>query len=212
MGKGWNRLQRQNRSCTSYLFPSILPQCSGLVQFPLQAGLALLYFNSSAPETSWLPSLGPNIDTRKVPASWQRIAKGSSYRFIPPSCGFSSMRLRSGRVQKPDWTERQNGAVCIWQRCMQGEKVVGNVPCPDLQPTLSVLREAGRIDEAGKAPWSLGTNETNPDPEWEKWQSVQLSRAWIGNRKQKNNIDQGKQRTIYKLSHRTFLGRMCVFG
>lgn len=212
MGKGWHTLKRQNFSYNSYLFPRILLQCSGLEWFPLQAGLDLLYFSSSAPETSCFPSLSPNIDTRKVPASWQRFAKGSSYRFIPPSCGLSSMRFRSGRLQKPDWTERQNRGVCIWQRCMQGEKVIGNVPCLDLQPILSVLREAGRIDEVGKAPWSLGTNETNPDPEWEKWQSVQLSRAWIGNRKQKNNIDQGKQRPIYKLSHRTFLGRMCVFG
>lgn len=164
MGKGWHILKHQNLSCNSYLFPSILLQCSGLEQFPFQAGLDLPYFSSSAPETSCFPSLSPNIDTHKVPASWQRIAKGSSYRFIPPSCGLSSMRFKSGRLQKPDWTERYNRG-CVYMTKVHGGREGGwEWPLPWFAThTLSLEgREARRIDEAGKATMKLGNQWDQP--------------------------------------------------
>lgn len=184
---------------------------TGAISVPGGAWSACSISAPRPPKTSCFPSLSPNIDTRKVPASWQQTAKGSSYRFIPPSCGLSSMRFRSGRIQTL-WLDGKAEQKYVYMREVHPERG-GSWECPLPWWAAHTFGLEGSRENwwSEQGTTKLG-NRWDTDPKWENWQSVQLSRAWIGNRKQKNNIDQGKQRTIYKLSHRTFLGRMRVFG
>lgn len=104
-GGKWPSLEDQNLHAA--LSPIISLQLVDIIPAPncrdfrFHAGLGLLYLSSSLSWNILLSQpLSHHRDTLSC-ASWHRIAKGSSYRFIPPSCDLSSMRFGPGRIQKP---------------------------------------------------------------------------------------------------------------
>lgn len=91
----------------SYLSPIISLQLANIIpaencrDFRFHSGLDLLYLSSSL---SWNILLSQPLSHHSYMltyANWHRIVKGSSYRFIPPSCDLSSLRFGPGRIQKP---------------------------------------------------------------------------------------------------------------
>lgn len=106
-GEGWPLLKDQNLPCNSYLSPIISLQLVNIIpaencrDFRFHSGLDLLYLSSSL---SWNILLSQPLSHHSYTltyANWHRIVKGSSYRFIPPSCDLSSLRFGPGRIQKP---------------------------------------------------------------------------------------------------------------
>lgn len=122
---------------------SIIP-AQNCRDFRFHAGLALLYLSSSLSRNILLSQpLSHHRDTLSC-ASWHRIAKGSSYRFIPPSCDLSSMRFGPGRIQKPVRLDRQpEQGQFPWEKCTQKKKDSWPSPWPNLQTALLPAREAG---------------------------------------------------------------------
>lgn len=109
VGKKKNQpsLEDQNLPCNSYVSPIISLLLASIIpaqdcrDFRFHAGLDLLYLSSSLSCNILLSQPLPHHRYRLSCANWHRIAKGSSYRFIPPSCDLSGMRFGPGRVQKP---------------------------------------------------------------------------------------------------------------
>lgn len=106
VGGKWPPLEDQNLPCNSYLSPIISLQLANIIPaencrgFRFHSGLDLLYLSSSF---SWNILLSQPLSHHRFTltcANWHRIVKGSSYRFIPPSCDLSSLRFGPGRIQK----------------------------------------------------------------------------------------------------------------
>lgn len=106
VGKKLPPLEDKNLPRNSYLSPIISPRLADIPAencrgFRFHSGLNLLYLNSSL---SWNILLSQPLSHHWYTltcANWHRIVKGSSYRFIPPSCDLSRLRFGPGRIQKP---------------------------------------------------------------------------------------------------------------
>lgn len=169
-------LEDQNLPCNSDLSPIISLQLANITPaencrgFQFHSGLDLRYLSSSL---SWNILLSQPLSHHRFTltcANWHRIGKGSSYRFIPPSCDLSSLRVGPGRIQKTGPGAR-TGKFSM-RNALRSGRIAGVFPWLNLQTTLSTMRKAGKIDPAGWTVWGLGRNLTNPDPEWENWQKL----------------------------------------
>lgn len=107
--------------------------------FRFHSGLDLLYLSSSL---SWNILLSQPLSHHGYTltyANWHRIVKGSSYRFIPPSCDLSSLRFGPGRIQKPvTWPGARTRKFSM--------RLAGVPPWLNLQTWLSIMREASKMD------------------------------------------------------------------
>lgn len=118
--------------------------------FRFPAGLDLLYLSSSLSWNILLSQPLPHHRYTRSCASWHGIVKGSSYRFIPPSCDLSSMRFGPGRIQKPvTGPGARTGMFSVRETCSEEKGELDVPPWLNLKTALSTLRES-RQNWSGK--------------------------------------------------------------